>query len=192
MCPHGIFVFFLVTGCISLSSHICMHVCICLFALALACARAYEYVCMCTRIYVMCVCGGGGGGSRGEGAHVCIHACYYGCSHLLIYFVFLYVSIDVCECFLHVKRQEHFFGFVRFINIHYYYYYYYYAFKDSSMGITIFGEIFANATVSWRCKATTLKSLMQEFWPFSTHHPPTFSQHPEFVVAQRQYGPETL
>ena len=26
--------------------------------------------------------------------------------------------------FLHVKRQEHFFGFVRFINIHYYYYYY--------------------------------------------------------------------
>ena len=26
--------------------------------------------------------------------------------------------------FLHVKRQEHFSGFVHFINIHYYYYYY--------------------------------------------------------------------
>ena len=67
-CPHGIFVFFLVTGCISLSSHICMHVCICLFAPAWACARAYEYVCTCTCIYVMCVCeeqGGGGGGAEG-------------------------------------------------------------------------------------------------------------------------------
>ena len=64
VCPHGIFVFFLVTDCIFLSSHICMHVCICLFAPAWACVHAYEYVCMCTRIYVMCVCGereGGGG-----------------------------------------------------------------------------------------------------------------------------------
>ena len=52
---------FLVTGCISLSSHTCMHVCFCLFAPAWACARTYEYVCMCTRIYVMCVCGERGG-----------------------------------------------------------------------------------------------------------------------------------
>ena len=89
MCPHGIFVFVLVTGCISLSSHICMHVCICLFAPAWACARAYEYVCMCTRIYVMCVCGerGRGEGGGGRCARVRIHTCYYGCSHLLIYFV---------------------------------------------------------------------------------------------------------
>ena len=66
---------------------------------AWACARAYEYVCMCTRIYVMCVWGerrGGGGG--GGCASVCIHVCSYGCSHL-IYFVFLYVSIDVCGYF---------------------------------------------------------------------------------------------
>ena len=103
VCLPGIFVFFLVTGCISLSSHICMHVCICLFAPAWACASAYEYVCMCPRIYVMCVCGeqegGGMGGGGGGCACICIHVCYYGCSHLLIYFVFLYVSIDVCGYF---------------------------------------------------------------------------------------------
>ena len=71
-------VFFSVTGRISLSSHICMHVCICLFAPAWACARAYEYVCMCTRIYVMCEWGergrrGGGGGAGVVRAFVYIH-----------------------------------------------------------------------------------------------------------------------
>ena len=73
VCPHGVFVFFLVTGCISLSSHICMHVCICLFAPAWACARTYEYVCMCTRIYVMCVCGERGRGGQALCAFIYIH-----------------------------------------------------------------------------------------------------------------------
>ena len=83
MCPHGIFVFFLVTGCISLSSHICMHVCICLFAPTWTCARAYEYVCMCTRIYVMYVCvwGAGRGGGGREGV---VRA-----------FVYIHVTMDV-------------------------------------------------------------------------------------------------
>ena len=70
----------------------CMH----LFAPAWACARVHEYVCMCMHIYVTCVCGKRGGGGC---ARVCIHACNYGCSHLLIDFVFLYVSIDVCGYF---------------------------------------------------------------------------------------------
>ena len=60
VCPHGIFVFFLVTGCISLSSHIRMHVCICLFAPALACVRicVYVYAYLCN----VCVWGARGGG----------------------------------------------------------------------------------------------------------------------------------
>ena len=78
VCPHGIFVFFLATGCISLSSHICMH----LFAPAWACARAYEYVCMCTRIYVMCVCGEQ---RRGWGGAGVVRA-----------FVYIHVTMDVC------------------------------------------------------------------------------------------------
>ena len=50
----------------------------------------------------MCVCGEVGG--RGEGGEGVVRAfvyktCYYGCSHLLIYFVFLYVSIDICGYF---------------------------------------------------------------------------------------------
>ena len=81
VCSHGIFVFFLVTGCISLSLHICMHVCICLFAPAWACARAYEYVCMCTRIYVMCVWG-----ERGKG----------GGAGVVRAFVYIHVTMDVC------------------------------------------------------------------------------------------------
>ena len=99
-CPHGIFVFFLVTGCISLSSHICMHVCICLFAPACVriCVYVYAYLCN------VCVWGaeegmGVGGGGGGRCARVRIHTCYYGCSHILIYFVFLYVSIDICGYF---------------------------------------------------------------------------------------------
>ena len=57
----------------------------------------------------------------------CIHACYYGCSHLLIYFGFLYVSIDVCGYFT-CKAPRALFGFVRFINIHFYYCYYFFFF----------------------------------------------------------------
>ena len=72
VCPHGIFVFFLVTGCISLSSHICMHVCICLFAPAWACVRicVYVYAYLCN----VCVWGAGEGGGAGVvRAFVCIH-----------------------------------------------------------------------------------------------------------------------
>ena len=96
VCPHGIFVFFLVTGCISLSSHICMH----LFVCALMGVRACVQICVYVYAYLckVRVWGGGGGGGRGCTC-VCIHACYYGCSHLLIYFGFLYVSIDVCGYF---------------------------------------------------------------------------------------------
>ena len=95
MCPHGIFVFFLVTGCISLSSHICMHLFVCARMGMRACVRicVYVYAYLCN----VCVCVGGGG--SGRCARVRIHTCYYGGSHLLIYFVFLYVSIDVCGYF---------------------------------------------------------------------------------------------
>ena len=58
---------FLVIGCISLSSHICMHVCFCLFAPAWACACAYEYACMCVGS------GGGGGGAGVVRAFVYMH-----------------------------------------------------------------------------------------------------------------------
>ena len=50
VCPHGIFVFFLVTGCISLSSHICtcMHASVCLRPHGRA--RVRTNMCVCVRV----------------------------------------------------------------------------------------------------------------------------------------------
>ena len=86
----------------------CMHLFVCACMGVRACVRicVYVYAYLCN----VCVWGagqwwGGGGGGRGRGgeegrcARVRIHTCHYGCSHLLIYFVFLYVSIDICGYF---------------------------------------------------------------------------------------------
>ena len=65
VCPHGIFVFFLVTGCISLSSHIiCMHLFVCTGMGMRACIRICVYV----YAYLCNVCVWGAGGQGGGGA----------------------------------------------------------------------------------------------------------------------------
>ena len=64
VCPHDIFVFSLVTGCISLSSHICMHLFVCARMGERTCVRICVYV----YVYLCNVCVGGGGGGVGRGA----------------------------------------------------------------------------------------------------------------------------
>ena len=48
VCPHGIFVFFLVTGCISLSSQVCMYASVCLRPHGRA--RLRTNMCVCVRV----------------------------------------------------------------------------------------------------------------------------------------------
>ena len=72
VCPHGIFVFFLVTGCISLSSHICMHLFVCARMGVRACVQICVYVYLCN----VCVWGGWGGGGGG-GRALCARSYTY-------------------------------------------------------------------------------------------------------------------
>ena len=99
VCPHGIFVFFFGYWLYFVKftyMYACMHLFVCAHMGVRACVRicVYVYAYLCN---VWCVWGAGEGGRAF--VRVRIHTCYYGCSHLLIYFVFLYVSIDICGSF---------------------------------------------------------------------------------------------
>ena len=97
VCPHGIFVFFFGYW-LYFVKFTYMHACMLLFVCARMGVRACVRICVYVYAYLCNVWVWGSKGGVGY-ARVCIHACYYGCSHLLIYFVFLYVSIDVCGYF---------------------------------------------------------------------------------------------
>ena len=72
-----------------------------------------------------CLSGGMEDGSMGGGCvRVSIHACILWMFAFINLFCFPVCVYWCMWVFLHEKCQEHFFGFVRFINIHYYYYYY--------------------------------------------------------------------
>ena len=74
---------------------------------------------------LVCVWGAGEGGGA-----LCARSYTYMLLWMFAFINLFCFPVCVYRCmwvFLHVKRQEHFFGFVRFINIHYYYYYYYYS-----------------------------------------------------------------
>ena len=99
VCPHGIFVFFFGYW-LYFVKFTYMYACMYLFVCAHMGVRAYVRICVYVYAYLCNVCvWGAGEGGGGRCARVRLHTCFYGCSHLLIYFVFLYVSIDICGYF---------------------------------------------------------------------------------------------
>ena len=138
---------------------------------------------MCTHIYVMCVCrerGKEGGGGGGGGWALCALSYTY-----MLLWMFAFINLfcfPVCVywcmwVFLHVKRQEHFFGFVGFINIHYYYYKQSRSVKPAICGNAVFSKVRRDwALPSWRRRGTvamvytSATSPWAELQPRSAHH----------------------